>query len=221
LFAVALLSINILLGFWIGDLQSVADDVVDARRALDATKRHLTSSPDETETLKQELSAATRAFTPVRDRVRIHVLCGIAGTLVTILVNSITVTYFIGTTRWCHEVVDTYHLDEDLAERSRLLKKSAFPWAIIGILTVMAIVVMGAVSDPSSSNFENSHRWVIPHQLAAIAGTLVIGWAMLMQVGKIGANYDVIEEILDEVRKVRQARGLEDIPEQELERFRL
>ena len=80
---------------------------------------------------------------------------------------------------------------------------------------------MGAVSDPSSSNFEDSDRWVIPHQLVALAGTAVISWALFMQVGKIGANYDVIQEILSKVAEVRRARGLDAISDDDLSRFRL
>ena len=221
LFAIALLATNIFLGFYIGNLQSAARDLVQARRDLNETKRDLTSNDEEVAALEAKLKLATKSYIPVRDRVRVHVLFGIAGTLVTILVNSITVTYFIGTTRWCREVVDTYCLDNSLTERSAALKRKAFPLAIVSFLAILTLVTLGAVSDPAGSNFEDSDRWVLAHQLAAWIATGIVAWSLMVQVGKIGANYEIIEEILEAVRQVRQSRGLDEFSENELSRFRM
>lgn len=221
LFAIVLLATNIFLGFRIGDLQNPARDLVKARGEFAEAERKLTSTDEHLEELDSKRQRALEEYLPVRDRVRFHVLFGIAATLVTILVNSITVTYFVGTTRWCREVVDTYSLDNSLAERSLKLKRKAYPLALISFLAVLALVVLGAVSDPSGSNFEDSARWVVVHQLAAWVGTGVVAWSLMMQVGTIGANYEIIEEILENVRAVRQARGLDDLTEDQLSRFRM
>lgn len=221
LFAIALLCTNIFLGFRIGDLQTAARDLVQGRRDFDEKKRDLTATDEQIEELDSKLKSATKDYLPIRDRVRVHVLFGIAATLVTILVNSITVTYFVGTTRWCREVVDTYSLDDSLADRSLKLKRKAFPLAIVSFLAILTLVTLGAVSDPSGSNFEDSARWVLVHQLAAWIATGIVAWSLMIQVGTIGANYEIIEEILEGVRQVRQARGLDDLSEDQLSRFRL
>ena len=44
-------------------------------------------------------------------RMTLHMLLGAAAALMTVLVNSITITYFIGTSRWCKEVCETYQLE--------------------------------------------------------------------------------------------------------------
>ena len=41
----------------------------------------------------------------------VHRLTGIAAALAVVLVESVIVTYFIGTSRWCKEVIETYSLD--------------------------------------------------------------------------------------------------------------
>ena len=60
----------------------------------------------------------------------VHRLSGILAALVVVLVNSMSVTYFIGTGRWCREVVETYHLADALILRSKAIKRSSFPFAL-------------------------------------------------------------------------------------------
>jgi hypothetical protein len=54
----------------------------------------------------------------LKRRAAVHILLGVLAALVTVLVNSISVTYFIGTSRWCKEVADVYHLDPELPRRT-------------------------------------------------------------------------------------------------------
>ena len=44
----------------------------------------------------------------------VHRLSGVLAALLVVLVNSMAVTYFIGTGRWCREVVETYGLDPEI-----------------------------------------------------------------------------------------------------------
>src|SRR5687767_3656973 len=87
------------------------------------------SSP-ELEQARRDYAAADERFVTPRGRMTIHMLLGAGGALMAILVNSITITYFIGTSRWCKEVCETYRLPGELAERSTRLKRSTFPWAL-------------------------------------------------------------------------------------------
>ena len=139
----------------------------------------------------------------------IHRLSGVAAALGVVFVHSIVVTYFIGTSRWCKEVVETYGLDRDLIRTSTLLKRRTFPWALIAMLTVVGIIALGAAADPGALGPERSAKWAAPHQLAAFAGIAIIGWSMLVEWGNLHANHALIARVLEEVRRVRIARGLD------------
>src|SRR5439155_16032012 len=147
-------------------------------------------------------------FRTPRSRMTLHMLLGAAAALVTVLVNSITVTYFIGTSRWCKEVCETYSLNEELSERSTRLKRSNFPWALAGILAVILIVGLGAAADPSGANWPRSAQFVIPHYLAAMIGIVIVMVTFFVQISRIAENYAVIEQILAEVERIRAEKGL-------------
>jgi hypothetical protein len=135
-------------------------------------------------------------------------MLGSAAALMAILVNSITVTYFIGTSRWCKEVCETYGITGELAERSTRLKRGTFPWALAGIVTVIGIVALGAAADPSGANWERSAAFVSPHYLAAMAGLAIVSLSFWVQITRIAENYAVIEQILAEVHRIRAERQL-------------
>ena len=50
--------------------------------------------------------------------------------------------------------------------------------------------------------------WVLPHFLAALAAMAFLVLSFLVQAANIRAHYDVIGDIMAEVRKAREARGL-------------
>lgn len=139
---------------------------------------------------------------------RVHRLSGVAAALVVVFVNSILVTYFIGTTRWCKEVCETYHLDVDFIRRSNALKRKTFPWAVLSMLTVLGIVALGGAADPATGR-PNTETWATWHLLGALAGLFFIGWSALVAWNNLRANQLVIHEILAEVRRMRVERGLE------------
>jgi hypothetical protein len=209
LLAVGLLAANIVVGWMIGDYNGAFRELHLAIRRSDELKAR--GAPRaEIEAATRRIEAAGRDLKPFVERKVTHFLLGLVATLVTLLVNSITVTYFIGTSRWCLEVVETYELDPSLARNSSRLKRQAFPWALIGILTVMAIASIGALSDPQGPFRTGAAVWVTPHLMAAILGTGLIGWALLVQLGKIAANYEIIEQIVADVRRIRAERGLDE-----------
>src|SRR5262245_41838075 len=77
----------------------------------------------------------------------IHRLTGVAAALAVVFVESVVVTYFIGTSRWCKEVVETYQLDATAVAASNRLKRRTFPWALIGMLAVVGIIALGGAAD--------------------------------------------------------------------------
>lgn len=138
----------------------------------------------------------------------VHRLSGVLAALLVVLVNSMAVTYFIGTGRWCREVVETYSLDPSYIDRSRTLKRRAFPFAILGTLAVVAIVALGGAADPASGR-PGTQDWVTPHLVGGLALMGVIAWFFQAQLPNMRRQHELIEEVLAEVRAVRTARGLD------------
>ncbi len=138
----------------------------------------------------------------------VHRLAGVASALAVVLVNSIVVTYFIGTSRWCKEVTETYRLEPALVRRSTQLKRRTFPWAVMGMLTVVGVIALGAAADPATG-LPHTGDWVTPHLLGAMAGLVLIGGAFFVEWRNIEANHLLIAEILALVRRIRVDRGLE------------
>ena len=99
----------------------------------------------------------------------------------------------------------TYRLPAELAERSTRLKRSTFPWALAGILTLIVVVGLGAAADPSGANSANSATFVSIHYVAAMAGLAIVIVSFWVQISRIAANYAVIEEILAQVQQIRKA----------------
>lgn len=138
----------------------------------------------------------------------VHRLSGVFAALVVVLVNSLTVTYFIGTGRWCREVVEAYGLDAAFIDRSRRLKRSAFPLALLGMLAVVGIVALGGAADPATGR-RGSADWVTPHLVGGIGLAALIAWLFQAQVPRIRGQQDLIDDVMSAVRREREARGLE------------
>ena len=139
---------------------------------------------------------------------RVHRLCGVAAALLVVFVNSIVVTYFIGTSRWCKEVVETYRLDPALAARSTALKRRTFPWAVMSMLTVVGVISLGGAADPATGR-PGTEDWVVFHLIGALLGLVLVIWAAIVEWTYIHANHIVINDILAEVKRIRSGLGLE------------
>jgi hypothetical protein len=154
-----------------------------------------------------------------QQRGTVHRLSGIAAGLVVVLVNSIVATYFIGTSRWCREVSETYGLSGEHVASSRRLKRRTFPLCVAGMLIAVAIVALGGAADPGviipkpEALFGWSSlapvTWAQVHLLAAVLGIAAIVLIFVQQWNQIDANQEVIEGVLAEVRRIRTERGLE------------
>ena len=201
-FAVVLLAANLLLGLALGDLgESTSRYAIAATRykqlqtSDSATNAEVAEADAERQRMLTSLVTMRRGFQP-------HIWLGVASSLVAVLVNCISVTYFIGTSRWCREVVEAYGLDWELAERSRRLKRRSFPFAVLGMLTIVGIVALGGAADPGGSA-GNAARWVMPHVVAALLGVVVVAVAFYLQAKAVGANFQIIEIILAETQRIR------------------
>jgi hypothetical protein len=210
--AVLLLAANFVVGLWGGDFNGAAKRKREAQgRLIDLERKQRaerTSGSAELEQARQEALAANDGFQTPRARMTLHMMLGCAAALVTVLVNSITITYFIGTSRWCKEVCETYRLSPELSERATRLKRSTFPWALAGILAVILMIGLGAAADPSGANWTLSAQFVMPHYVTAMMGLVVVIGAFGVQIGRIAENYGVIEEIVTEVQRIRAEKNL-------------
>jgi hypothetical protein len=150
---------------------------------------------------------------PVSDdklhRATVHRLTGMAAALAVVLVESIIVTYFIGTSRWCKEVVDTYQFDPELVQKSNRLKRRTFPWALAGMLSVVGVSALGAAADPAASGVLERQSWTDWHLIAALVGVALVGWTYLVAWNNVVANQAIIEQLVAKVRCVREERGLD------------
>jgi hypothetical protein len=138
----------------------------------------------------------------------VHRLLGMGAALAVVLVDSIVVTYFIGTSRWCKEVVETYRLDAKLLARSVILKRRTFPWALLSMLVVVCVGALGAAADPMSGR-PGTENWVNVHLIGAFAGLVFIAVSFYFQAQNVAAHHTVINDIVAEVRLIRAERGLE------------
>jgi hypothetical protein len=142
----------------------------------------------------------------------VHRLSGVLAALVVVLVNSMSVTYFIGTGRWCREVVETYSLPASFIARSKQIKRASFPFALIGMLSVVAIVALGGAADPAAGR-PGSADWVTPHLLGGIGLAGLIAVCFQAQRLRIRQQQGLIADLLAAVYEVRRSRGLEVEPQ--------
>lgn len=141
----------------------------------------------------------------------IHFLVGLAAGLAVVLANSVVVTYFIGTSRWCKEVVHVYALDPDLVTRSTRLKRRTFPFALAAMLAVVAIVALGGAADPAAwlqLPPPGGLTWKGWHLLSAVFGIVFVVLGFLVAGRNVRANHEVIGDVLAEVQRIRAERGL-------------
>jgi hypothetical protein len=204
LFALSMLVANIVLGLRIGGFNTRWTEYKEALAAFEEQGGAGASRGE----AKKLLDGRVAALAEARERKTLHFLFGVAGSLVTVLVSSVSVTYFIGTSRWCREVVEAYQLDGELAERSRRLKRRAFPWALLTIAAIVCIIAFGASADPSVS-FERPQDYVMPHYIAALAGVAIIAYALFAQLSLVAANYEIIDAVMTQVTAIRKKKGLD------------
>lgn len=151
----------------------------------------------------------------------VHRLAGILAALFVVFVHSLVVTYFVGTSRWCREVVETYQLSPEILQRGNQIKRKAFPYAVLSMLGVVIIAALGGAADPAAAmqltpidlnlggtSFDLTYTQL--HFAAALWIIVCIGYAMRIEWHQIQANAAVINTILAEVKRIRIEKGLDE-----------
>lgn len=139
----------------------------------------------------------------------LHRLTGISAALAVVFVESVAVTYFVGTSRWCKEVVETYGFDASTVVASNRLKRRTFFWAVAGMLAAVGIAALGGAADPATLR-PNTKAWADWHLAGAICGMVFIVWTYFLAWSNIVANQAIIAQLAGEVREVRRQKGLEN-----------
>ena len=143
---------------------------------------------------------------------RVHRLSGIFAAVAVVFVDSIVVTYFIGTSRWCKEVADAYKLDRRFVQRSTGLKRRTFPYALVSMLAVVGMVALGGAADPAAALRLQpiaGVTWTQLHLAGAIGGITLIGYLFVLQGSSLVENQQIIQDVTAEVRRIRLEKGLE------------
>ncbi|HUE74724.1 MAG TPA: hypothetical protein VMP01_27900, partial [Pirellulaceae bacterium] len=188
--AIGLLAANFVVGLAIGEFNRSYREALAALDEVSRLRKQKDVDLAAKDQAEAKYAAATAELAGPYSRKHLHMWLGLLGGLVTLLASSVTVTYFIGTSRWCREVCETYRLSSELIERSQRLKRSAFPWAVASMLIVIVMAGLGAAADPSANANASTYSisFVQPHYIAAMLGLLLIGWSFWMQYSCIAEN---------------------------------
>lgn len=144
----------------------------------------------------------------LRPQMSQHMLLGILAALMTLLACSVSITYFVGTSRWFKEVVDTYKLEQHYVDISQQTKRRAFRWSVLGSVAILVVVGLGAAAEPTWANARHSQEYVLLHYVAALAAIGLLLVSFVAQYVSLASNATLIESVMNDVRRIRQARGL-------------
>ena len=182
-------------GWWIGDYNGVFREIRENRVTA--------SEADDEAQLAEDLEILSE---PQR-RFNMHFQLGLATSLAVVLINSLSVTYLIGTSRWVKEVCEAYELGDTHIRQSTKLKRTTFPWSIAGVMSILTVIALGAAADPGNLS-ETTAQWVPPHLTVAMIGAAIIVIAVAVQAMNLHQNSQIIDQVVEEVKRERLARGL-------------
>ena len=140
-------------------------------------------------------------LTVYQQRFALHLLAGLFTAVLSLVVHSLALTYFMGTGRWVQEVVAAYRLPDSLWNQARQLKQRTFPFLLGSILLIIGTAALGAATD----------RGLIDRNMHLAVAVLAISfnfWSYLREYVAIRANGELLDQIMGEVTRMRRERGL-------------
>jgi hypothetical protein len=142
---------------------------------------------------------------------RTHFMVGVGVGLAVVLVNSLVMTWFVGTSRWCKEVAEAYSLDRGVISRSNRVKRGAFPYALVNMLIIVGVLALGGAADPSGNlqvTPPGGLSWAQWHLLGSFTALAVVAAGSVAQWRAIRANQQIIQQVMADVGQIRRQRGL-------------
>lgn len=132
----------------------------------------------------------------------LHFWLGLTTVIGILLVHCLVFTYFLGTGRWVKEVTLAYDMpDAPYHKATRELKRSTFPAALFAMLIAIAAAFAGAGAQLQE------WTWHV-HAGLALLTLLVNLLAFRIEHRNLAGNVQVIQGVLEEVDRIREARGL-------------
>ena len=136
-----------------------------------------------------------------------HVLTALFGLIVAFLVHAIVLTYFVGTGRWVEETSNAYKLPEGWKQQGRTLKYRTLPSMVVALLLLILAGVFGAAADVGFTGWLGLSAATI-HLLVVVVALIVNLLVNIQEFHAIHHNGQLIDGVMQEVRRIRQARGL-------------
>ena len=159
-----------------------------------------------------EIGDATLRDLLVQKNVGNHMLAGLAALVFALLVHAVVLTYFMGTGRWLEETTLAYHLPTDWQQESKSLKYRTIPAMVLGMVLLIVTGAFGAASDPATGIGFRGWGDLSAGTLHMLVAMGAVGFNLLVNLLEYSAlhrNGVIVNEVLQQVRKMRLERGLE------------
>jgi hypothetical protein len=140
-----------------------------------------------------------------------HVLISMAALIFAALVHAVHLIYFMGTSRWMEEARQAYKFDSRWSEENRRLKYRTIPVMAICTLLLILNVPLGALSVDRADWTVPGVGAVSPSRVHLLFAIFTIGVNLAVNAVEyraISRNSQLITEVVGEVRRIREARGL-------------
>ena len=154
---------------------------------------------------------ATQLDPAIQSKISTHMLVGLGALTFATLVHAITLTYFMGTGRWIEETSNAYSLGADYHTRNQKIKYGMLPGLSVCVLLLITTGALGAVADPATP-------MSLDGTLGLTGAQIHFGFAVLTAIANLVTNFsqfvainrnsNLVEEVLTEVHRIREERGL-------------
>jgi len=147
----------------------------------------------------------------VQQAVSRHMLVGLGGLMFAALVHAIVFTYFMGTGRWLEETTRAYQLSAEFHSANQKTKYRLLPGITACILMLVLTGAFGGAADPASAVGFRGWFGFAPstlHLVIAVVMVLVNAAVSVQEFQAIERNGEIIDQVMDEVRRIRTERGL-------------
>lgn len=151
------------------------------------------------------------ATSAVQAGVQYHFLTALLALCFATMVHAIVLTYFMGTGRWIEETSTAYRLPATYFERNQSIKYRTIPAMVGAFLLLLCTGALGAAADPASPMQSTGWLGLTPATLhlssaiIAIVANLVVNYLEFIALER---NGDVVNQVLAEVRRIREEKGL-------------
>ena len=144
-------------------------------------------------------------------RVDAHFGMAILALILAALVHAIVLTYFMGTGRWLDETTQAYRLPGEHRAESKSLKYRTVPAMVAVVLMLVGTGALGAAADPASPVGFTGWGGLSAATTHLVAAVVTLGCNAVVSLWEyvaIDRNGRRVQEVVDEVRRIRAERGL-------------